>query len=52
MLTKKNKKKTKKNKKKNKKKLQLNMQSLLTQNNTRYFKISFSVIFNKDISQF
>ena len=49
MLTNKNKK-TKKNKKK--KKLQLNMQSLLTQNNTRYFKISFSVIFNKDISQF
>ena len=49
MLTNKNKQ-TKKKKKK--KKLQLNMQSLLTQNNTRYFKISFSVIFNKDISQF
>ena len=49
MLTNKNK---NKNKNKKKKTLQLNMQSLLTQNNTRYFKISFSVIFNKDISQF
>ena len=47
MLTNKNKKKQNKTKK-----LQLNMQSLLTQNNTRYFKISFPVIFNKDISQF